>query len=96
MDTNEHGSAKPVPRHLPETERHIIESIVDSVCEEPLLCRLGEARLPDRRNVQELVEIIRRLVFPGFFGDRQLRDDAIPAHIEGLAQRAADIKERIK
>ena len=89
MDTNEDGSAKPVPRHLPETERHTIESIVESVCEEPLLCRLGEARLPDRRNVQELIEIIRRLVFPGFFGDRQLRDDAIPAHIEGLAQRAA-------
>ena len=35
------------------------------------------------------MDIIRRLVFPGFFGDRELSREAVPAHIEGLAQRAA-------
>ncbi|MEM1166389.1 MAG: serine acetyltransferase [Planctomycetota bacterium] len=80
------GDPPPLDRAL---DPKVIDAITESVCREPHLCRVGETRLPDRAAVAELVELIRRLVFPGFFSDRELRQEDVPSHVAHLAARLA-------
>lgn len=70
-------------------DQSMVEAVLASVRREPLLCRVGESRLPDRRTVAEAVTLIRRLIFPGFFGDRELRASELESHVEQLVMRAS-------
>lgn len=64
--------------------RELVARLTESMLGDPRTCHLGEPVLPSREAVGELVERIRRLVFPGFFGQRGLRREGLEGHVAGL------------
>ncbi|TVQ32077.1 MAG: serine acetyltransferase [Phycisphaeraceae bacterium] len=65
----------------------LVSRVASSILNEPRTERLGEAALPDRHRIEEMVELVRHLVFPGFFGPRGVAKDELPAHVETLLSR---------
>ncbi len=62
----------------------LIRALSESILAEPRTRHLGDERLPSREAVGELVEALRRLMFPGFFGRRGLTREILPAHVGDL------------
>jgi serine O-acetyltransferase len=54
---------------------------------DPRTCHLGPVLLPSREGVADLVELVRLLMFPGFFGRRGLTADSLPRHVADLLAR---------
>ncbi|MEM9082827.1 MAG: serine O-acetyltransferase [Planctomycetota bacterium] len=77
-----------------ETKRAVtedaIQQIIQSVCDEKLICQLGETRLPDRAKIADLKSKLRRLLFPGFFGERELTQEEIPTRVRALIEESAE------
>ena len=48
---------------------------------------MGETLLPSREAVAELVDLLRSLIFPGFFGRRGLTRENLPQRVEELLSR---------
>ncbi|MBL0927953.1 MAG: serine acetyltransferase [Phycisphaerales bacterium] len=65
----------------------LVERLARSILAEPVTRHLGPARLPDRRAVGELVETLRELMFPGFFGRRGVTKDTLTLHVQDLLTR---------
>lgn len=65
----------------------IIDRLVAMILAEPRARHLGDARLPSPEAIGSLVEMIREIIFPGFFGERGLRSETIHSHIESLVDR---------
>ncbi len=79
-------------RHEPQrppVDPELVERVVVSIYEEPLLCYLGSTKLPSRAAIDELVELLREIVFPGFFGRRGLTHISLPLHIQELLSGVA-------
>ena len=71
--------------------------LVDSILHTPLTRHLGTSRLPHTESVEELVELLRELMFPGFFGKRGLTGDSLPRHVAQLAARiGAHAEEQVR
>ncbi len=66
----------------------LVERLARSILDDPRISHVGSTHLPDRGAVGELVEVIRELVFPGFFGRRDLTRESLDAHIRDLLIRA--------
>lgn len=64
----------------------LVDRLVASILDEPRTRHLGEALLPSREAVGELVELLRQLMFPGFFGRRGLTEASLPAHVSELLE----------
>lgn len=71
----------------PGGEADLVRRLTESMLADPRTCHLGEPLLPSREAVGELVELIRHLMFPGFFGTRGLKRDDLPAHVAALVGR---------
>ncbi len=71
------GAGAGVPKDL-------VARLAESILSEPRTRHLAAARLPSREAVSELVELLRHLMFPGFFGRRGLTPENLPLHIEEL------------
>lgn len=54
---------------------------------DPRTCHIGQRPLPSREAVGTMVELIRRLMFPGFFGKRGLSEASLPAHVADLVTK---------
>lgn len=78
--------APPGPAPAP-IDAAIIERITRSILADPRISHVGTTHLPDRAAVGELVELIRELVFPGFFGRRDLTHETVSAHVRDLLHR---------
>jgi serine O-acetyltransferase len=50
-------------------------------------CRIGEAFLPSRTRIVEILEEIRQLLFPGFFGHQMLTRQNVKFHVGSLMER---------
>ena len=73
----------------PPFDPDLVDRVVTSTYEEPLLAYLGGTNLPSREAVDELVELLREIVFPGFFGRRGLTHVSLPLHVQELLSGAA-------
>ncbi|MEC9373931.1 MAG: serine O-acetyltransferase [Planctomycetota bacterium] len=73
----------------PRIERSLVDELVRGIVSEPRTRHLGEAPLPSWRRVEELVQLVRELAFPGFFGARGLSEDSLPGHVQQLVARIA-------
>ncbi len=67
--------------------KDLVYRLVESILEEPLTRHLGNSLLPSRETVAELVELVRQLTFPGYFGRRGLTEQTIGLHVEELVTR---------
>ena len=66
-----------------------IQPIVDELCRqaEPVLAGHYRMVLPSRARVIEIVEDVRALFFPGYFGTQDLRGDTLAFHIGATLDR---------
>ncbi len=71
----------------------VVSALVRSTLAEPLTSHLGAVTLPSRRAVGELVELVREVMFPGFFGKRGLTVHSLPGHMHQLVARIAHLSE---
>lgn len=65
----------------------LVRRLTDSMLADPRTCHLGKVLLPSREGVAELVELVRLLMFPGFFGGRGLTADSLQRHVATLLAR---------
>lgn len=87
----EHPEAASGPRTAANDST--VTTLIDSILHEPLTRHLGPTRLPSRQAVTELVELVRELVFPGFFGKRGLTRQSLPGHVHQLVARIGYLAE---
>ena len=64
--------------------KDLIYQLVESILDEPRTRHMGDALLPSRDAVVELVDLVRKLAFPGYFGRRGLTQENIGLHVEEL------------
>ncbi len=58
--------------------------------------RIGHMFLPSHQRIVETLEAIRRLIFPGYFGQKELTETNLRAHVEHLvAEIREDLEEEI-
>lgn len=63
--------------------------MVASILGESRISHIGQQELPNRDAVETLVELIREVMFPGFFGERGLSQDELSGHVAKLLDRIA-------
>ncbi len=68
----------------------LVSRLLESYRAHDRLHHLGSIFLPSRVRAIEIIELLRRLFFPGFFDDYRLNDDNIERHASELL---ADIQE---
>lgn len=68
-------------------EEPLVDRLVRSILDEPRTRHIDAPPLPDARAVAEVVELVRGLVFPGFFGAGQLTTDGLHEHVVELTGR---------
>lgn len=58
--------------------------ITQSYAEEKTTQRIGEVFLPSREKMVETLELIQQLLFPGYYGRKQLTKENLPYHVGNL------------
>ncbi len=70
--------------------------ILSSYDKTPKIRRIGEVFLPSRSKIVKILEQIRRLLFPGYFGHKKLTDQNVQYHVGNLLMKlAAELTEEI-
>lgn len=59
----------------------IVESIVESCQDEDTIDHIAAVAIPDRVSVIELIEDLRDLLYPGYFGNQEIDRDNLPYHV---------------
>jgi len=62
----------------------LADSIVQSYYADKRTHRIGAIHLPARERIVEIVEGLRELIFPGYFGRKQLTDENVRYHVGSL------------
>lgn len=65
----------------------LVDSMVASYQSDDRTHHLDSTFLPNRARTIEIVELLRRLIFPGFFDDERLTSDTIHEHVRDLLCR---------
>ncbi len=68
----------------------LTEEIVSSYDVEERTRRIGESFLPSRSKIVEIVDRLRQILFPGFFGHKRLTKENVRYHVGNLLVRLAD------
>ena len=76
------------------TRDGLVDAVLRSYEAEPRMHHIAETFLPNRERVVELLELIRRLVFPGFFDRQQLSSDNLREHVTGLIDAIRESMQR--
>lgn len=76
-----------LPPHGQEVRR-----VVESILGDERIRHIGAAPLPDRETVALIIDKLRWLLFPGFFGPRNLTESELSAHVSGVLD---DVKQRL-
>ncbi|MCC6907377.1 MAG: serine acetyltransferase [Phycisphaerales bacterium] len=83
--------------HAPELPAQTVERIVDSIRLTVNTRHLAPTHLPNTDTIIRLLEEIRALIFPGFFGSRTLSAESLAGHVRDAAERvAADLCRQIE
>ncbi|MBQ3969149.1 MAG: serine acetyltransferase [Clostridia bacterium] len=53
----------------------LVEKLLESYCEQELICRIDKDNIVNKEILIEVVEEIRKLLFPGFFDNNKIRSD---------------------
>ena len=69
---------------VPQKLMQLVDAIVDSYRHDPSIGHLDSAFLPNRAKAIQIIELLRRLVFPGFFDEQRLTSDTIHFHVGEL------------
>ena len=73
-----------------------IDRLIASILADERTRHLGSTRLPQHDAMIRLVEELRTVMFPGFFGKRNLDRNSLPGHIESVTTTlATDLFEQI-
>jgi serine O-acetyltransferase len=84
---------QPVNHDLSE----LTDAVVASYQAHPDTQRIDEVFLPSRSRIVELLDELRMLLFPGFFGRKRLTQENIRFHVGNLLVRVADgLAEQIR
>jgi len=83
-------SDPPVSSVLPDLDA-LIERLVRSYREESGTHHLDSTFLPNRDRAIEIIELLRRLLFPGFFDEQRLTSENIRYHAGDLLTRTHDL-----
>jgi len=59
----------------------LVKAVVASYQRDPGTSHIGAASLPSRDAVVEIIRLLRELLFPGYFGKQDLREDALEYHV---------------
>lgn len=74
----------------------LTEDILASYRREKRTQRIGEACLPSRAMIVDVLDRIRQLLFPGYFGHKELTKQNVQFHVGNLlAQTGRDLTEQI-
>lgn len=68
---------------------HIAAALADAMIEDVRMTHAHSEHLPDRDVLLDLLEAMREVVFPGFYGPREMRNEDLAAH---LAARLAQLE----
>ena len=69
----------------------LVDRMVDSYQAHEALHHLDSIFLPSRARTVEIIELLRRIVFPGFFDDERLTTENIRYHVGDLLAKARDL-----
>ncbi len=64
--------------------------VLASYDKELKICRVGETFLPSRSKIVKIIEQVRRLLFPGYFGHKKLTTQNVRYHVGNLLVKLAD------
>ncbi len=82
--------------HLNDALGKLTADMLASYEAEPRTRRIGETFLPSRENIYDILDEIRELVFPGYFGHKLLTNENVGYHVGNLLVRlGADLTEQI-
>lgn len=62
----------------------LVEQLVGSYGPQDQLQHINQAFLPKRSRIIDFIELLRKIVFPGFFDDQPVTPENARAHIDGL------------
>ena len=79
------------PTTSPAPLSNLVEQLVTSYLSDPATSHLDSPFLPNRARTIELIELLRRLTFPGFFDTQRLSSQTVHLHIEKLLGQAHDL-----
>ncbi|MEM1208533.1 MAG: serine acetyltransferase [Planctomycetota bacterium] len=88
--TSPDAAAAPPPHTTPEAARALpvvnaaVDALLDSYAVEERTRHLDSPFLPSRARAIEVIELLRRVVFPGYFEDRRLTSDNVRGHTHDL------------
>lgn len=75
---------------------HLVDEVVASYKTDPRIQRIGKVFLPSQSKIVDLMDRLRQVLFPGFFGNKRLTDRSVRFHVGNLlAGLAADLAEQI-
>jgi len=74
-------------------DRSLVDRLTASILADPLTRHLKGTHLPAREAVAELLDLVREIVFPGFFGRRGLTEHNLSLHIGELVSRVQLLAE---
>ncbi|MEM8835827.1 MAG: serine O-acetyltransferase [Planctomycetota bacterium] len=63
--------------------------LVQSILDDPRTRHLGSTLIPDRTEIDQILDLLRELVFPGFFNRRGLLPEQLGVHVQELIARIA-------
>ncbi len=81
---------------LSENLEWLSDQIVTSYSADERTQRIGATHLPSRENIVTIIDELRRLVFPGYFGRKQLTGENVKFHVGNLLiQLSEDLTDEI-
>ena len=75
-----------------EDLRFLVQAITDSCLSEPKTRHLDQGRMPNRDSVVKIIDLLRELLFPGYFGEPGLTVGVLDYHCGSLV---GDIHDRL-
>jgi serine O-acetyltransferase len=85
-----------VARRDPTDLSHLTEAVAESYAADARTSRVGRRFLPSRERIVEILDALRGLVFPGYFGHQRLTTENVGYHTGNLLARVMeDLAEEI-
>ena len=81
----------PSPTAPPANLRCLVDRIVESYRSDSRTQHLDATFLPSRQRAIDLISLLRRLLFPGFFDEQRLTSDTVQYHVGDLLNRIRDL-----
>ena len=73
----------------PEVSTDLVNQIVDSYRTQSNMQHLDSTFLPNRAKTIEITELLRRLIFPGFFDEQRLTSSTVHYHVGELLNQVS-------